>query len=436
MMARLGRALAERPGWGAAHGELGRLLFDAGRPAARRAFARSLAIEPAGSLPLANFAALLVSLGDPKAAAALARALALAPQFAGLWNARGVLCRRQGRLAVAAACQRRALAIEPGDAGVLGNHANLLMELGRPAAALRALDRALLRRPGDAERQWARALALLALGRYAEGWAAHEARLRRPFYRRYDDVLAGPAWEGGPLAGRTLMVQGEQGLGDTLQFARFLALLPGDGRVVLRCQRELLRLFPGAVPMDAPPPAFDCQVALMSLPHRLGLAADTLAGRVPYLAAGPPPALPPGPRIGLVWAGSPGNVLDRQRSMPFAALAALLDLPAAFVSLQVPGPPPDPRLHAPALSDMADTAAVVAALDAVVTVDTAVAHLAGALGRPVMVLLPFAPDWRWRGPAWYPTAATFRQPRPGDWAGAVAALRPRLAALLAAAQRP
>jgi tetratricopeptide (TPR) repeat protein len=376
------------------------------------------------------------------AAASFLSAIGLDPTLAAGHVGAGIALRRAGRLSEAVAAQRRALVLMPGLAHAWGNLANAENERAAHHRALTASARARQLAPLDPEIAWAHAHNLLRAGPSADGWRVYEDRLGRSFYRRFADVLDGPRWDGRPLGRRTLLLQAEQGLGDTLQFVRFAARIPRNGgRVVLRVQPELVRLLAGAdgidavLPLDRPPPAFDVQAALLSLPSLLKVGADVGPRALPYIPA--PPRLPLAPEqrpaIGLVWRGSAGNTVDRVRSCAYEDLAPLLARDRfSFVALQLGDGraelPGGTRVidAAPRIGDVLDTAAIMMALDHVVTVDTSMAHLAGALGRPVSVLLPAGADWRWGVEAattpWYPTARLYRQVTPGDWSAPIAAV--------------
>ncbi|HZB90036.1 MAG TPA: tetratricopeptide repeat protein [Stellaceae bacterium] len=429
--------------------------------------------------------------GDVDGAIALySQALRLAPDFVQAYNNLALRLRKQpGRVAAAIAYLRRAAAIAPDNAMVHANLGNALaqvqefeaaveaferaqalapelyeihlnygvLQIARRdyAAAIQCFDRALALRPNDPRVQWNRALALLASGDYARGFAAYDSRFAgdragaglEPLLRKLQSVPL-PLWEGQPLAGRTLYLYAEQGLGDTLQFARFLPEAAARGaRVIFDCPGELLRLFAslGGIgelrPLDSPPPAADFQLPLMSLPARLGITLETLPGRVPYLASPPDRALrrPPGTRlaIGIVWAGRAETFADDHRSIGLEAFFELSALPGvALYSLQKgPRAGDIARLGAealihdlgPEIADFADTARLMQQLDLIITIDSAPAHLAGALGRPAMVLLSIAADWRWAAAdgatPWYPSLSLFRQARPGDWKAVMRAVR-------------
>jgi Glycosyltransferase family 9 (heptosyltransferase) len=300
------------------------------------------------------------------------------------------------------------------------------------------------------------AYALLTLGRYALGWKGYEARWDTlvdgvPIVRRH---AKHPRWRGrGGLAGRTLLLHAEQGFGDTVQFVRYAPLLARRGaRVVIEAQAPLvplLRSLQGVaevVPMGAALSAFDLQCPLLSLPLACGTTLATIPADVPYLA-------PPAERVriwrrrlgrrrvgcrrvGLAWAGNAEYANDRNRSMPLSRLESFLARTDCELHVvQTPIRPADRAVldrrpmvtdHSAALADFADTAALLSLMDLVISVDTAVAHLAGALARPTWLLLPFSAEWRWltqrTDSPWYPTLRLFRQPAPGDWDAVLAAV--------------
>jgi tetratricopeptide (TPR) repeat protein len=339
-----------------------------------------------------------------------------------------------------------------GGSAALRGLGNALRETGSLSGAIEALEAAVGAQPDDAEAHVDLAHALLAAGDLRRGFAEYEWRWRgaelRP--RRFEV----PRWDGRPFPGRTLLVHGEQGLGDHIQLVRLLKPAAElGGRVILECRRELLALIASLaaevgglslVAQGEALPAHDLEVPLASLPHLLGLELGSIPARVPYLRSDP------GRRtrwrawlgdatelqVGLVWQGNPRARADRGRSVPLRSLAPLLSISGAqFVSLQKEHgldqldelPPGSVRRPEPGLDGgpdaFLDTAALLDELDLLITSDTAVAHLAGALGRPVWLLLKFAPDWRWlserQDSPWYPTMRLYRQSTPGDWAGVV-----------------
>lgn len=345
----------------------------------------------------------------------------------------------QGRYDAAATHFRGVLAAMPELAVAHYNLGNTLQRLHRFDEAAACYRHALALDPEYVDAHWNLALVLLRAGRFDEGWPEYEWRWRRPGTPL--EHRGAPAWDGGPLDGRTLLLVCEQGLGDTIQFARYLPLVTAQGGpVILRCQPELLRLlsgFPGVtriVTREEPLPAFDIQSSLMSLPGLFKTEPGTIPNEVPYLPEpdGPVPALPEGGglKVGLVWGSSP---TDPSRSCPLDKLIALGRVPGVRLFSLQKGSHAADLGRTPAAScledlsgrihDMADTAALIRQLDLVVTVDTSVAHLAGALGRPTWILLPHLADWRWltgrEDCPWYPTARLFRQAVPEDWDGVI-----------------
>ena len=362
------------------------------------------------------------------------------------------------READAIAQYRAALALAPDHAVAWNNLGLALQARNEVRPAIDAFRRALAIEPGFVRAHWNLALALLLDTQFAEGWREYEARLAIPELGGARRAPPGPTWDGEELSGRTLLLHVEQGLGDTLQFARYASSLAARGiRCIVRCPRALAPLIetiPGVVAAsaeDEPLPRYDAHLPLLSAPRMLGTRPDTIRATVPYLTiAGSARAaarqtlvrIGAKRRIGLCWAGSPENSNDRNRSLPLSALATLLGLPGTgWFSLQAGEAARELATTAeasdvvplPAGTALADTAALIAELDLVVTVDTAIAHLAGALARPAWVLLPFAPDWRWQlgrhDSPWYPTLRLFRQPRARDWASVVERVRAELVAL-------
>ena len=355
---------------------------------------------------------------------------------------------RLGRYAEAVAAQDAALAAAPDHAGAWLNRGRALAALNRYDEAIASYDRALALRKDDADANFMKALALLTRGDYRRGFEEYEWRWRRTGMPAHKS-RGRPLWLGEyPLARKTILLHAEQGLGDTIQFARYVPVLAAGGaNVVLEVQPELTALMArlkGVAKIiargEAPPP-FDVHCPLGSLPLALKTEPSTVPADIPYLSAddahlakwsarlGPRER----PRIAIAWSGNASHLNDRNRSIPFAKLAPLFSIPAQFISIQR-----DVRSEEAAalagetrvthvgaeLESFADTAAVIAQCDLVIAVDTAVAHLAGALGRPLWVLLPFAPDWRWtldgESSPWYPTARCSVRSALGDWDAVIA----------------
>ncbi|MBF0137225.1 MAG: hypothetical protein HQL65_13380 [Magnetococcales bacterium] len=331
-----------------------------------------------------------------------------------------------------------------------------LLASGRFLAARDVLTTLLNMAPDQAEANFMLGQLLLLLGQFPEGWARYAWRYRMEYARSLLPRISQPCWPGGSLAGKTLIVFGEQGYGDTIQFARFIPLLlsRGEGRIVVGCSpplRRLLRTLPGQ-PLVVSNPAhgqpFDWQTPVSALPGLVGADLHLLAALpVPYLWADPveverwrvwrQQAVPTRRAVGVVWAGRSTHPHDAQRSIPWTLFSRLHQVPeVTLVSLQLPTPSPDVFQQglldvSGVLVDFAATAAAMMALDLIVTVDTAIAHLAGALGRPVWTLITRVPDWRWLlerdDSPWYPTMRLFRQQDSDDWSAVmeqvVAALR-------------
>ncbi len=426
-------------------------------------------------------------------------ALAAAPDHADALHARGNALYRLKRHDAALADYERLLELRPNDIDVLNNRGGALAELGRLDEAYASYDRAFAIDPGvpeilinkghvcadqhrfdealacyataaalatlRPEAEFGASLVRLRLGQFAQGWRDYEWRWQQASWAPQRREFVAPLWLGeGPLAGRTILLHAEQGFGDTLQFVRYAALVAARGATVLlevqAALKSLLRGTAGVAQIFArgePLPRFDLHCPLMSLPLAFGTALDTIPADVPYVFA-PADRVAhwrarlgePGPlRVGLVWAGSAVHKNNHNRSIAFERFRALLSAPGvAFVSLQQElGAAEAADLNGRAnvialggeLRDFADTAAVVSLLDVVVSADTAMVHLAGALGRPVWALLPFAPDFRWLlgrpDSPWYPTARLFRQPRFGDWESVLARVQDELEALAAGGSR-
>lgn len=436
------------------------LALGAAEPAARWA-GRAAAVRPGpGALSLRG-AALTALHRWEEAEASLRAALRLSPRAADAWQNLGALLARAGREADALAAFAEAAAAGP-TPSFDAQRAGALLALGRAGEAAAAFDRALEARPQDAGLRWNRAFARLLAGDWARGWEDFEARRlddrAEPPWRRFPQ----PAWNGEDPAGRTILLYAEQGFGDTIQMLRYVPLVAARGaRVVLEVQPALRGLAAGVegvavlVARGEPLPPFDLECPLMSLPRVFATTPGHVPGTVPYLRPDPErvarwraelgegggPKV--GPRVGLVWAGNPRFPGDRLRSPRLAALRPLLDTPGVrFFGLQMGEgrddlervAVPDPFVDlGPRIADFADTAAIVANLDLVISSCTAPAHLAGALGVPLWLALPRAPDWRWllgrEDSPWYPTARLFRQGRVGDWSDVAERMRVALEAL-------
>jgi len=397
-------------------------------------------------------------LGDPEAALTdFDAALTLAPGHPGVHYNRGVALLALGRYGAAVEANDRAVALAPQYAAAWLNRGKALMQLNRCDEAVASYARALAIRKDYADAHFNIALALLTQGDYRAGFAEYEWRWRRTGMAP-QKPRGRPLWLGEYLPVRkTVLVHAEQGLGDTIQFARYVPLVAAAGaKVILEVQPELkplLARLDGAAAVFArgeETPAFDVHCPLGSLPLALKTELSTVPSAIPYLAA-PDEKLAQWserlaglrrPRVALAWSGNPSHDNDRNRSIPFAKLTPLFAAAASFIAVQrdvrddeTAALAAEPRLTplGAALDDFGDTAAVLALCDLVIAVDTAAAHLAGALGRPLWVLVPFAPDWRWTREGettpWYPAARLFRQSRPGDWDGVIARVADELGRL-------
>jgi tetratricopeptide (TPR) repeat protein len=383
------------------------------------------------------------------------RVLGGAPAHLGALGNLGNVFLKLNRLEAALEVYDRALTVAPDNAQLLTNRAVALRRLDRPQEALMSASRALLARPDFVQARFVESVARLTLGDFAGGWRGYESRWAVGLLAAQRRRFAAPLWLGEEtLDGKTILLHAEQGSGDTIQFVRYAPLLAARGaKVILEVQRELVRLLsptPGVttvIARGAPLPPFDCHCPLLSLPLAVGTELTTIPADIPYVAADAHtvsawrPRLPARlPRIGLVWAGARIHDNDVNRSIALATLRPLLELrDIAFIGLQHELREGDAAFLESCgnvlslgadFQDFADTAAVVAQLDMVIAVDTAVAHLAGAMGKPLVLLLPFAADFRWlrerQDSPWYPTARLFRQPSFGDWDSVVALVRQEL----------
>jgi len=452
-------AIRLRPDLAEAHANRGACLKDLGRPAeALAACDAAIRLRPDNAEAHANRGACLKDLGRPgEGLPACDAAIRLRPDFAAAHANRAACLGDLGRFDAALAAIDRAIALEPDLAGVHINHGTALDNLGRLDEALAAYDRAVSRDPKSAEARHNRALTLLRGGDLAAGFAEYRWRWQVGDVARYRPQLDCPEWEGEPLAGKRLLIFAEQGYGDSLQFVRYVPMAVALGaQVTLLVEKALRRLLTASLPgvrvVDSLPDdaSFDAQVAMLCLPRLFGTTLQTVPGRTPYLAADADRAAlwaarlraMGGRKVGLIWAGAARRhdpraaILDARRSLRLAQFAPLASAEGAqFVSLQIGEPAAEAREPpagmrlvdwTPELDDFADTAALVAGLDLVITVDTAVAHLAGGLGRPVWILSRYDGCWRWlkdrQTSPWYPTARLFHQAAPGAWGPVVEAV--------------
>jgi tetratricopeptide (TPR) repeat protein len=460
--------------WGNALASLGH------REEALKNFQRALALRPGYAEAWANLAAFLLAAGAfIEAEACGLEAVRLNPKLAGAYSNLAAVMFRQERFTEAEACCRSACALQR-DPVRIGNLAAALVKLDRleeaesccrEALALKpdpdvqrtlgnvyfaqrrlreaevCYDSALNLDPGDAGTHWNRAMLLLLRGEFDAGWKEYEWRFRLPGYPQRQ--LPQPLWDGTPLAGRSILLYAEQGLGDTIQFLRYVPkVVEAGGRVTLECDPRLLPLFRNlsgvnsVIAAGSSSPNTDFQSPLMSLPRIFGTTPDTIPANVPYLHV-PESSVEAwrkrmeglrGFRVGIAWTGNPCNSDNARRSVPIQTLSPLGNIPGVdIVCLQqgVAGAGTALPMHCfSGCDEIVERAALMMNLDLVIAPDTMLAHLAGALGRNVWTLLRFASDFRWfldrEDSPWYPTMKLFRQPRPGDWETVIAAVRAAL----------
>jgi tetratricopeptide (TPR) repeat protein len=484
------RALVERPDFAAAWMNLGSLLREQGREAhAEAALLRAVELRPDLVAGWINLAMLERERRRPSEAEAhLRRAFALNPEqvethiawcqfrasekdLAGAWgwlrwalardpvqpeavNMQGILLHTEGRFIEAVTAFERAEGM--GHKAAASNRGNTLLDLGRMPEALQAHEAAVERDPHHPGAQYNLALTRLRMGDWKRGWSGYEARWRFREVHRVPRVFRQPRWQGEPLEGRRILLHGEQGLGDTIQFCRYATLVAARGGYAIlqvqppaeRLLRSLAVVRSGAAEialLGAAAPEVDLECPLLSLPAVFETTPDTVPWAGAYLGAEPEivyekqqqfPSVCHGTetlRVGLAWAGNPRYKADAQRSMALDTFIPLLRTSGiTWVSLQK-GPAVEQIQGLPSNifvwngssedSDLAETAALLATLDLVISTDTCIAHLAGAMGKPVWILLPHLGDWRWmqqlKTTPWYPTARLVRQGFAGDWIGVV-----------------
>lgn len=440
--------------------KLGRL------PEALAAYQAVLAAMPSDPDALTREALVLNELDRrEEALASIQRAVSICPNDLEILNARVIILDNLGRYQEALNDVDRMLGWQPNNTDAINNTGMILARIGRFAESLSCYDRSLAIKPDQPQARYNRSLVRLSLGDWTRGFQEFETRWNTAPLNRARLPGLGQLWSGQEdLSRKTLLLYHEQGYGDTLQCVRYVPLLAARGaRVVLAVPpalHTLMETLPGVAKVlsgGEALPAHDYQSPLMSLPWAFRTTPDTVPAPVPYLSAqadliqawserlGPRNV----PRIGLAWGGRRYAPINYPRDVPLEALRPILELPAQFVSLQKEMAEDDqaalkqfPQLqqHGESLRDFADTAALIMNLDLVITVDSAVAHLAGALGKPVWLLNRYASCWRWlqRGTssAWYPTLRQFRQPAVGDWVSVVSAARNALSEFLSSYRTP
>ena len=444
-IARYQQALRLRPNYPEAHSNLGNALQEQGRlDEAVASCQQALRLNP--DYPEAhNNLGIVLAKQDKldEAVASFQQTLRLKPDYPDAHHNLGIVLEKQDKLGEAMASYQQALRLKPDYPEAHNNLGIVLVKQGRLDEAVACYQEALRLKPDYPEAHWNRSLAWLLMGRFEQGWPGYEWRWKCKEFGSLPPFQP-PLWDGSPLNGRTILVHAEQGLGDTLQFIRYVPLVhQRGGRVILMCQPPLIRLLtrsPGIERLMAhgdPVPEFDVHTPLMRLPGLFGTTLESVPADVPYLEAEPQLVEAwrhrlgsyPGFKIGIVWQGNPKFRLDRFRSTSLIQFAPLARVPGVHLFSLQKGSGAEQLAAATdrfpvtdlgsGLDDFVDTAAVLKNLDLVISVDTAIAHLAGALGVPVWVALPFAPDWRWlmgrEDSPWYRTMRLFRQTRPGQW---------------------
>jgi len=426
-------------------------------PQAEQLYRQVLQVDPGYADAWCFLGAIFQSQGKlAEAEANQRRALKLIPDFATAQKCLGIAVAQQGRLEEAAEIFDAMLRYQTDDAEVYNNQGLVRAQQGRWEEALSNYAQAIALNPDYGDTHWNRALVWLVQGRFEEGWREYEWRWKQPnFTPRH---FKQPMWDGTPLHGRTILLYGEQGLGDAIQFIRYARLVQElGGKVIVECHAPLMKLLASVqgidrlLPFGAALPAFDVQTPLCSLPFLLGTTLANVPAQVPYIVAeqglvaqwkceleGVAPSSGSGLRIGIAWQGNPTFRDDRWRSIPLTQFAPLSQVEGVrLISLQKGHGTDQLRGVADlfevldfgsrldeAAGPFMDTAAIMKNVDLVITSDTAVPHLAGALGVPVWVALPHVPDWRWmlqrEDSPWYPTMRLFRQARDGDWEGVFA----------------
>jgi Flp pilus assembly protein TadD len=436
---------------------LGVVLFQRGQVVeADQLIARALKINPNDLQALNNRGNVLLNLERfEEALTSYDRALSLRPDYAVALNGRGSALFKLKRFEEALTSYDRALSLRPDYAEALKNRGDALFEIKQFEEALASFDHAIRLQPDYADAHLNEALCRMLIGDFDRGWEKYEWRWGNTLLASAKRNFVQPLWLGsGDISGKTILLHAEQGFGDTIQFCRYVPLVAARGaRIILEVQEplhELLNSLIGAIQIvskDAPLPDFDMHCPLLSLPLAFRTRLETIPSTTPYLYA-PSQALKKWdtrlgpqrhPRIGLVWSGALLNRRDSDRSIGLRKLLPLLSIDATFVSLQKEIRPDDATLlnkqknilHFGAdLENFSDTAALISHLDLVISVETSVAHVAGALGKPTWVLLPFIPAWRWlldrEDSPWYPTARLFRQPVRDDWMSVVAKVEQEL----------
>jgi Flp pilus assembly protein TadD len=440
----IGRAVAIKPDFAQAHSNLGVALQEQGRlPEAVVSHRTALSITPDSAEANHNLAITLQKMEErEEAVASFRKALAIRPDYAEAQRGLGNTLRSGGRLEEAAIVFQELVAskkAEAEDHNILGI---ILKELCRTEEAIKCYRQALAMNPNSIEAEHNLGHALLLVGRYEEGWERYEKRFQSKGYTSPIRKFSEPLWTGGPLNGQTIFLYTEQGFGDSIQFIRYTKIVSEKygGKVIVECQPNLKSLFSVVPGIDIllaageEVPEFDVRAPLMSLPHIIGTTLQTIPAEIPYITSkNLPKPIEIGSesrfKVGFLWAGSTMNEKGKIRTVEVSLFEGLVRTQETkFYSLQFGDPSKELKATrfcnevtdlGPYLEGFAETASVVQQLDLVITIDTYLAHLAGAMGKPAWVLLPYSPDWRWllehSDSPWYSSIRLFRQPGPGDW---------------------
>lgn len=440
------QAVSSRSDFAEAYANSGLILMQLGKTnEALLAYEQALKIRPDFAAAHANLGMLLDKLGKPEEAlVCFDEAIALNRYFAEAHHNKGIIFMKLKRYSEALDAFAKTVALQPNFTDAYYNRGFILHTLTRYDEALACYNRAIAINPRHILSHWNKSLLLLLQGNYAQGWPLYEWRWRLESYQPFIRRLSQPSWSGQEnIRGKTILIYREQGFGDTIQMLRYAPLLVQRGaKVIVSANAALLPLISMMegtlclVDKQESLPEFDLQCPMMSLPLAFQTTLQTIPNTVPYLKAPENKIIQwrlrlgekTMPRIGLAWSGVSAYKQDRERSVALSTLLPLLERKAEFHSLQIEYRTEDKEImgkdgrihdHAGEIRDFGDTAALIGEMDLVISVDTAVAHLAGALGKPVWILLPYAPDFRWllnrEDSPWYPTARLFRQPVLHSW---------------------
>lgn len=436
----IGKALAIKPDFVQAHFNLGNAFRGLELPAeAAAAYGQAVRLKPDYAQAHCNLGLTLQDLADPAgAAASLRQAIDINPDFAQAHYHLGNTLKEQGHMDAALGAFRQALRIDPDHADALYNLANTQQALGQVEQAVVAYQKVLSLKPDHVDGAYNLGLAQLLLGDFEEGFDHYQLRWKTQQLSSQRRAYQQPLWQGEDFQGKTLYLYPEQGLGDFIQFSRYVRLVAArGGRVIVEVPQPLKDLYPSWASPACDD--FDVHCALLDLPGIFKTRLKTIPAVADDLVV--PPKLiahwkhrlgaHKERRVGLVWGGSPGHVNDKNRSMDPALMVPLLELAGVkFFSLQIGRDGQAAEIFGPNVIDLSGeitiltkTAAAMINLDLVISVDTSLAHLAGTLGLPIWTLLPYLPDWRWmlgrEDSPWYPTMKLFRQQSPGDWQGVI-----------------